>query len=117
MASRRKTTTPPKPWESPTSDAKAAGNYGRVYRALLKNENFLNLPMSARYLYLCMVTCSAGSREFHFTQGEAATVGIVGGTFRRSVNELIRAGFIRIKESGYTLRQPTIYEFVNNWRG
>lgn len=108
---------PPLPWESPTSKIEEAGNFGKIYQSLIRCDNFKALPLSARYLYLTMLPSCAGRKTFHFTKDEAVRCGNAAGTFRRAVKILIQAGFIRIKESGYTLRKATIYEFVNDWRG
>lgn len=113
---RAKKAQPPKPWESPTTDPKGAGNFGKVYQALIKWPAFKKLPLSARYLYITMLPSCAGKQSFHFTVDEAEECGNARGTFRRAVKILIQAGFIRIKESGKDRRQATVYEFVNGWK-
>ena len=117
MAKRKPSQTPPKPWEAPVSDVRAAGHFGKVYTSLLQCENFKSLSLNARYLYLVMIASTPGEREFSLTKGQAEKAGLKGGSFRRGLNELIKAGFVTIKQSGHRQRKPTIYEFVPFWRG
>lgn len=106
----------PKDWTTDSTDPKYAGNFAMVYSSLLRHENFKALSPLARLLYITMIAACAGDREFHLTQGEAVEWGIPAGSFRRTIKQLINAGFIRIKESGYVRREANIYVFTNIWK-
>lgn len=113
---RKNKQQPPLPWESPTIDIKAAGNYSRTYKAFIECPAVHKLSPAARWLYECMKTYSAGKSTFHFTVDEAEKSGNKRGSFRRLVKQLIEGGFIRIKDSGKDRRAATVYEFVNLWK-
>lgn len=114
MAGRRRAHNVPPQWELPIEPPANKTNghkFGRVYVELLETPNFQRLNKTARLIYITMLTV-ATSKEFHLTEGEAEKLGYSKAGFKRAVQELIEAGFIRIKRSGRLTREANIYEFT-----
>ena len=111
---RKKHDTPPQ-WICPVEPLDKPGGFGRLYYKLITTDNYKALSYGARCLYNSMIVISAGKKEFHLTASEAEYLGFPKGTIRRLTKELIKAGFIKIKESGRLTRTANIYEFTLNY--
>ena len=114
MGKRKVQETPPQ-WLCPIPPKTKSKGFGRVYIDLLESKNFINLSDGAKAVYMTMSAISRGKKEFYMTASEAENLGYNVRTFRRRIDELIKAGFIRIKESGKNTRTPNIYEFTLNY--
>ena len=88
----------------------------QIGNSLLLSEQMKRLGNGARFLYFCMAMDAGGKREFMFPAKSAKKYGIPQTSFDRFKAELISAGFIRLKEGGWTTREPNIYEFCLDWK-
>ena len=103
------------PWLSARTDGKEK-RFLQVGNSLLLSDQMQHLKHGARYLYLCMALEAGGKREFTFPASAAKKYGIHENSFDRYKEQLISAGFIRIKASGRLTREKNIYEFRFDWK-
>lgn len=80
-----------------------------------EKNSFLILSASAKFLYLSMCMESGGKRQFEFPLKAAKKYAIPERSFRRCIDELIEAGFIK-RQSGRSARMPNLYEFCFDWK-
>ena len=102
------------PWLSEKQDCKE-GRFLQVGNSLLLSKRFQALPPTAQILYIVMANESGRNRSFEFPQTAAKKYGFAPTTFRRAVDELIKAGMIT-KQSGQSARAPNLYEFCFDWK-
>jgi hypothetical protein len=103
------------PWLSAKTDSKEK-RFLQIGNSLLLSEEMKGLGNGARYLYLCMAMEAGGKRDFAFPAAAAKKYGIARNSFDRFKAELIAAGLICLKESGWTTREKNIYEFRIDWK-
>lgn len=103
------------PWLSGRADCKE-GRFLQVGNSLFLSKEYQELSAGSKNLYLCMCLESGGRREFTFPLSAATKkYGIPAASFRRYVEELVKAGFI-IRHSMANLRQPNEFEFSLAWK-
>lgn len=103
------------PWLSAKADCRE-GRFCQVGNSLMFSPAFHELTAGARYLYLCMCMESGGRRDFRFPLTSAKKYGISSSSFRRQVDELVKAHFVQIVEKGRNTRTPNGYSFVFEWK-
>lgn len=81
----------------------------------LESNLFVTLSPTAKLVYLCMTMEAGGKKNFQFPLSAAKKYGIAQSTLRRSIDELLQAGFIK-RQSGRTARLPNNYEFSLDWK-
>lgn len=114
MAHKRKTTR--FPFWSVDTEGNMPTSFVQLDRTLLTSERFQELNASQRWAYIAMICVCQGKSEFRFTASLAKQYGIATSTLRRNVEALIKAGFIKIKRSGWNTQEANIYEFCADWR-
>ena len=100
-------------WNNTTPETAA---YCRTGREMLVHPVYVNLPESAKGVYLLM-RCSCGSNRndyFKLTYSEAQKAGYEAETFRRSIKKLQEWGFIECKLE-QRRGDPTEYRFTKKW--
>lgn len=83
--------------------------------SLLTDPIFNELSPQIRHLYICMTAEAEGKRVFKFPRKAAIRYGFIPSTFREYVAVLIEKGFIS-RNSGWTTREPNIYQFEDTWK-
>ena len=102
------------PWLSGKADCKE-GRFLQIGNSLFLSKAFQALSAGSQFLYLVMALESGGKRTFIFPLSSAKKYAIKPASFRRYVEELVKAGFI-VKHSMANLRQPNEYEFSFSWK-
>ena len=106
-----------KPWETAKKEKGPEKQFSRISATLLQHPAFTALKPGVRLVYLTMVMAAAGKREFNFPR--ASYTGLYGLSHNivcKAIPELVKGGFIQVKQSGQNTRTPNIYEFVNTWK-
>lgn len=103
------------PWQSARPDCKEK-RFMQTGYPLMLSDPIRELSHGAFRLYMAMMSEAGSKREFTFPASTAERYGIPRSSFDRFKIELIRAGFIRIKESGRLTREKNVYEFVFDWK-
>jgi len=114
MATRR-SKQPLPGWLSAKSDG-FDHRFIQVGNSLLLSKAFQELSYGAVFTYLCMAMESAGKIEYIFPRSAARKFGISDSSAERYIKELIRKGYITLKSSGRTVRQPNVYRFCFDWK-
>lgn len=110
----RKKKTPLNFWE--TLEPGGSSHYHRMAKDIMQCEVFKSLSLPAWKLYVCMVEACAGKRQFRFTHADCLAYGINPRTFFRARDELVKAGFLKVVESGRSTRKPNLYEWSREWK-
>lgn len=117
---RRKPRDPPYWLTGPKGGKSANGKqlpFVSLYADLLQSEEFQKrLSHVDKLVYIAMGLEAKGSKEFSFTESTAKQYGFSGMALRRSVQDLVDAGFISIVENNRTRRKPNIYRFEVEWK-
>lgn len=89
--------------------------YISITKSMLTNEKWLNLNYSSQIIYLYMKLWSYGRQEFQFSYSLALNICKSRTTFKKSIDELVKNGFIEIKRISKRPGIGTTYSFSNNW--
>lgn len=131
--SKKKNKYIPKPFESTGERSDTSAN---IYMSMLEHPSFKALSTGAKVLYLyCKAqyygekskpcpkyeTLTENERQQCFTMNKrkwARLYEIYGSdhTFRRDMDQLIKAGFVDIVENGKSSRTKSIYMLSDRWR-
>ena len=104
-----------KPWLSANLDSKER-RYIQIGNSILLSKQFQALRPTAQILYFCMALESGLHRDFIFPQKTMTKYGLNRSTAVKGIEELIETGFIRKVYSGKATREPSKYEFINEWK-
>lgn len=105
--------TPFPPWQTCKPDG-IEKRYIRIGNTQLLHPAMLGLSDKAQVIYFHMLMEAGGNKEFTFPRSKYHR--IAGNTaFQNAKEELIRAGFIKVKQNNANLRKPNIYEFCSDW--
>lgn len=112
MARSKKTPFPS--WQTCKPDG-VEQRYIRLGNSQLLHPAMLKLSDKAQIVYIHMLLEAGGNREFTFPRSKYSP--IAGHTaFQKAKEELIRCGFIRVKQNNANLRKANIYEFTDDWK-
>lgn len=89
--------------------------YISLTKSMLNSENWLSLNYSSQIVYIYMKMWSYGRQEFKFSYSLALNFIKSRTTFKKSIDELVKNGFIEITKISRTPGIGTIYKFSNKW--
>ncbi|WP_317424821.1 hypothetical protein [uncultured Acidaminococcus sp.] len=105
------------PWETAKKEKGPEPQYIHIGVTLLQHPAFTALKPGARLVYFTMVMAAAGKREFNFPRAcYTGKYKLSHNVVCKAIPELVKGGFIQVKQSGKNTRTPNIYEFVNTWK-
>lgn len=89
--------------------------YIRLGNSQLLHAAMIDLGDKAFRLYVYMLLESGGKKEFIFPRSKYKR--LAGNTvFQNAKEELIKKGFIAIKQNNANLRKPNVYQFSEDWK-
>ena len=110
----RKKKTPFPSWQT-TKVSGIEDRYIRLGNSQLLHDALMNLGDKAFRIYVYMLLESAGKKEFTFPRSKYKK--LAGNTvFQNAKEELIKKGFIVLKQHNANLRKPNIYAFSEEWK-
>lgn len=110
----RKNKTPFQSWQT-TKVSGIEDRYIRLGNSQLLHDALMNLGDKAFRIYVYMLLESAGKKEFTFPRSKYKK--LAGNTvFQNAKEELIKKGFIVLKQNNANLRKPNIYAFSEEWK-
>lgn len=112
-----------------------ADTFGTLYDSMLKAESFQNLPIGAKFFYVCcrvQAQSKAGKQclykhaeenerkynenYFVFPAEHLRLYGIDRSNARRMFDQLEKAGFVKKIESNQHQKKVNVYAFVDDWK-
>ena len=116
---RRKPRDPPYWLTGPKGGKSANGKplpFVPLYADLLQSEQFQALSRVDQLVYIAMGLEAKTFKDFKFPESTAKLYGFSGMALRRSVQDLVDAGFISVVENNRTRRKPNVYRFEVDWK-
>ena len=89
--------------------------YVAITKSMMLSESWSNLTYSSKIIYMYMKLWSYGRQEFSFSYKLANNIVGSNSTFKKSIEELIKNGFIEIIRISKTPGIGTRYKFINKW--
>jgi hypothetical protein len=108
-------TVRPLPFWAPAKADGIEKRFVQIGDSFLMDERIQRLPPNAFRVYMHMMNASGGTIEFEMPH--RAYKGFISKpSFIKAVDDLVRAGFIEVVQSGFNLRKPSRYRFSRAWR-
>lgn len=89
--------------------------YVCLTKSMITSEKWKQLNYASRELYIHMKLWSFGREEFKFSYSLALNVVGSRTTIKKSINDLVKNGFIEVIRISRTPGIGTIYKFTDKW--
>lgn len=106
----------PLPFWASGNDHNKEKRFAQLGDSLLFHPAVKGLSANAFRVYVCCIMEAGGRKMFQFPESKALSLGFSRSTFRRSMAELHRKGFLSTVRSGKTTRTASDYEFSAEWK-
>jgi hypothetical protein len=110
----RKSKTPFKPWET-TKENGIEERFIRYGNSQLLHPVYKSLSSASKEIYQYMKLESGGCIDFEFPASKYLDL-MSKHTFLKAKAELIKKGFIEVKQNNKNIRKPNIYRFSAEWK-